>query len=960
MKTHNIYKLSKKILATSNRRALNRSSLWSAVFAASLLTAIFLFLPNISPFKNLLSGNGTVNAAAESINTFAANCTTPQSSWALGGTVCAKASGLPLGGERRFMWVAPDGTVPQVATVDSDPDTDSYTLPLTGAFAQTGRWIVKIVDRRGAGRVSAFFDVVGPGANADLSVTKSGPSQVSPGGTVTYTVTVTNNGPDAAQNVKLDDLVPNGTTYISNAQVSGPPFSCANTVVDGFITTTCTISSLAANATASFTYTYSVNSSAPNGTIIFNEANVSSSTNEVNQFNNSAAAVTLVGNGATCVLNCPADVTQNSDTGQCGAVVNYPAPSGSNCSGVSCSPPSGAFFPLGASTVICTGDTGDPCRFTVTINDTGSHNLVCPGNITTTESPAGSGLATVNYTAPTTSACSGEVITCEPPSGSLFAVGATTVTCTSSAGPTCSFVVTVNTFNGCVINCPASLTIGNDPGQCSATLTYTTPTTSGPCGPVTCTPPSGTILPVGSATITCTDGTTTCTTPVSVLDTEEPMIHCPVNISKPVDAGQCSTTVTYTTPTATDNCSGVGAVTCTPPSGSTFPSGVTEVSCVATDSAGNTGACSFSVTVTETQPPVITCPSNIILPASPDCVVVEYPLPTATDNCPDVAVICTPGPGECFEPGVTVVTCVATDRSGNTATCSFTVQVGSCTLTCPGNITKTTDPNQCGAVVTYAAPSGSSCGTITCSPASGSFFPKGTTTVNCSSATGSTCSFTVTVNDTQAPTINCPANIVTGNTPGQCSAAVTYAVTASDNCPGVGTPACSPASGSVFPLGVTTVSCSVADAGGRTSSCSFTVRVNDTQAPVLTVQTQPLELWPPNHKYVTITVAQRVISASDGCDATVNINSVVIEKVTSDEPGPANNDIVIAANCKSVDLRRERDGGGDGRVYTITFRVRDAAGNTTRATSKVTIPHSNNGNPAVDSGPSYTVTSNCP
>jgi uncharacterized repeat protein (TIGR01451 family) len=960
MKIHNKYKFSGKSLATSSGRSLNKLGLQSAVFAASLLITTFLFLPNLSSFGNLLTGNSTVNAAVESIDTFAANCTTPQSTWTLGGTVCAKGSGLPLGGERRFIWVAPDGTVPQVATVNADPDTDSYTLPLTGHFAQTGRWIVKIVDRRGAGRVSATFDVRSPGANADLSVTKSGPSQVTAGGTVTYTVTVTNNGPDAALNVKLDDLVPNFTTFVSNAQVSGPPFSCANTTVDEITTTSCTISSLAANATASFTFVYHVDSSAGSSTIIFNEATVSSSTNELNQFDNSAAVVTTISNAATCVPNCPSDVTQNSDSGQCGATVNYPAPSGSSCGSISCSPPSGAFFPLGATTVICTGDTGDPCRFIVTINDTGAHNLVCPANITATENPAGSGLATVNYTTPTTSACSGEVITCEPPSGSLFRLGTTTVTCTSSAGPACNFTVTVNQFDGCIINCPANLTISNNPGQCSATLTYTTPTTSGPCGPVTCTPPSGTSLPIGSATITCTDSTgTTCTTAVMVLDTEEPAINCPANITRPVDAGQCSTTVTYTTPTVSDNCSGVGAVTCTPPSGSSFPSGVTEVSCTATDAAGNTGACSFSVTVTETQPPTITCPSNITLPASPDCVAVEYSLPTATDNCPDVAVICVPGPGECFDPGVTTVTCIATDRAGNTATCSFTVQIGSCTLTCPANITVSNAANQCGAAVTYAAPSGTGCGTVTCSPVSGSFFPKGTTTVNCS-ASGSTCSFTVTVNDTQPPTINCPANIVVGNTPGQCSAAVTYAVTASDNCPGSGTPVCSPASGSVFPLGVTTVSCSVADAAGNTSTCSFTVRVNDTQAPVINVQTQPLALWPPNHKYRTVNVTELVISASDGCDPSVNINSVVIEKVTSDEPGPANNDIVIAANCKSVNLRRERDGGGDGRVYTITFRVRDAAGNTTTATAKVTIPHSNNGNPAVDSGISYTVTSSCP
>src|SRR5262249_25308917 len=48
---------------------------------------------------------------------------------------------------------------------------------------------------------------------------------------------------------------------------------------------------------------------------------------------------------------------------------------------------------------------------------------------------------------------------------------------------------------------------------------------------------------------------------------------------------------------------------------------------------------------------------------------------------------------------------------------------GTCTLTCPANINRTNDPNQCGAVVTYPAPTPSgTCGTIVCSPASGSFF----------------------------------------------------------------------------------------------------------------------------------------------------------------------------------------------------------------------------------------------
>ena len=70
----------------------------------------------------------------------------------------------------------------------------------------------------------------------------------------------------------------------------------------------------------------------------------------------------------------------------------------------------------------------------------------------------------------------------------------------------------------------------------------------------------------------------------------------------------------------------------------------------------------------------------------------------------------------------------------------------SCVLTCPANITVSTAPGECGVNVTYPAPSFTgNCGTVTCLPLSGSFFNKGATTVNCTTAAGPSCSFTVTV-----------------------------------------------------------------------------------------------------------------------------------------------------------------------------------------------------------------------
>jgi len=146
-----------------------------------------------------------------------------------------------------------------------------------------------------------------------------------------------------------------------------------------------------------------------------------------------------------------------------------------------------------------------------------------------------------------------------------------------------------------------------------------------------------------------------------------------------------------------------------------------------------------------------------------------------------------------------------------------------------------------------------------------------------------------------------------------------------------------------------------------------TVNVVDTTAPTITLNGQTITLWPPNHKYETVRVTDFVTGASDGCDASVDINDVVISQVTSDEldnsggDGNTTHDIVIASNCKSVQLRSERDGGGNGRVYTITFSVRDTAGHVTTATAKVTVPKSQgNGGAAVDDGPHYTVNGSCP
>lgn len=211
--------------------------------------------------------------------------------------------------------------------------------------------------------------------------------------------------------------------------------------------------------------------------------------------------------------------------------------------------------------------------------------------------------------------------------------------------------------------------------------------------------------------------------------------------------------------------------------------------------------------------------------------------------------------------------------------------------------------------------------------------------------------------ETEVPCVlECPLDITVPNDADECGAVVTYTEPSGESC---GTVTCDHPSGSFFPVGETTVTCT-STAG---PSCSFKITVNDEQAPVITTQNHVL--WSPDHAYRTFNVSDLVTSVSDNCDD-LGISSVVIVKVSSDEPDDANadghtiNDIVIAADCKSVQVRSERRGDSNGRVYVVTLKVTDTSGNVSTATAKISVPHSQNGSPAVDSGPSFTVLSNCP
>jgi hypothetical protein len=166
-----------------------------------------------------------------------------------------------------------------------------------------------------------------------------------------------------------------------------------------------------------------------------------------------------------------------------------------------------------------------------------------------------------------------------------------------------------------------------------------------------------------------------------------------------------------------------------------------------------------------------------------------------------------------------------------------------------------------------------------------------------------------------------------------------FTATAVDAGGGPVTVTCSSESGSVFPIGTTTVTCSSTNQYGNTGSAELAVTVRDTTTPAITAAApSTTSLWPPTHEMVPITIA---VGASDVVDAEPVCS---VTSVSSNEPvsgtgrGDTGPDWTVTG-ALNLNLRAERAGSGSGRVYTIGVTCADRTGNTSTTTVRVTVPH---------------------
>lgn len=332
-------------------------------------------------------------------------------------------------------------------------------------------------------------------------------------------------------------------------------------------------------------------------------------------------------------------------------------------------------------------------------------------------------------------------------------------------------------------------------------------------------------------------------------------------------------------PVAEDNCDGLASVITNIPSGSQFPVGITPVIATATDGAGNTAQCSFTVTVIDRTPPQINCPPPQTLYTT--SIICRAVLPDYTnsenlawDNCGIKKIEQSMAPLSALALGQHNISLIATDLHDNIASCPVQITVIDNVppiIRCKPPITLHTVPGQC-----YAE--------------------GGNLNIENPSVEDNCEQVLVNVNRSDGLALN--AN---------------------------------------YPAGVTIIKWTATDASQNTTSCAQTVTVIDNQPPVIAdISANPYILWPPNHKMKDVEVRY---TSNDNCGVvSCRLEVSSSEPINGTGDGDTDPDWEIIDD-HHVKLRAERATHGDGRIYTITIICTDEQGNETRETVTVRVAH---------------------
>ncbi|MEM7186193.1 MAG: HYR domain-containing protein [Bacteroidota bacterium] len=690
------------------------------------------------------------------------------------------------------------------AAIDGTFDPDNPLSALDGGLA-TGTWTLEVVDDAGgdAGCIHAFSVTV-DWDDAGIPSTDTSPA-------VTGTATATDGC---------------GTTTVTFTDVSVP--GCGNTEV---ITRTWT------------------------------------ATDECGNTSTCDQIITVVDTTPPTVT-CPANITVNNDPGICGAVVNFTIPTGNDTCGMTTTTqtgglPPGATYPVGTTTntFLIEDECGNSttCSFDVTVIDNEPPVAVCQDITIQLDANGDASITAADVDGGSTDNCGIASLAVSPSTFDCSDVGPNPVTLTvtdvNGNVSTCTAIVTVEDnippvavcqditvfldANGMVTITPADVDGGSTDacGIASLAIDVDTFMCDADLGP-------------NDVTLTVTDvngNSSTCVAVVTVVDDIDPMIACPADVAVDTDPGLCSAMVTFPDAIALDNCTVTVAQTGGLPSGSAFPVGVNVVEFTATDSSGNTAVCTFTITVTDNEPPVAVCQDiTIQLDANGMATITASDIDGgSTDNCGIASLDASQTDFDCSDVGPNDVTLTVTDDNGNVSTCIAVVTVEDVTdpVAVCMDITVELDVNGMVTITPGDVDGGSTdaCGiasleldidTFTCADVGENTV---TLTVTDNNGNVSTCTAVVTVEDNLPPDLVCmditveldengfaeilPEDVILNNTD-NCGIETTAIDIFEFTCDDIGTPI----TVTVFSL----------DVNGNLAVCQAEVTVVDLLAPVLT------------------------------------------------------------------------------------------------------------------------------
>jgi hypothetical protein len=275
---------------------------------------------------------------------------------------------------------------------------------------------------------------------------------------------------------------------------------------------------------------------------------------------------------------------------------------------VSCTPAVGTVLGLGGTQVDCTasdqaGNAATQSFEVLVVDSTGPVFTEVPNVFAPAKGPFG---GSAGFAAPVAfDLVDGPVsATCTPGGASIFPIGATNVNCLATDahgnGSSVTFEVIITPIS---IATPGTVFAAakDSTGKRVVFKVTARDELNGRKVKAVCTPPSGTVFPLGDSAVHCAasdgNGASNSTFTISVRDVKPPVIsHMPHPAGVEATSAD-GATVNYRSPDVSDNVDGTDPVICLPPSGSTFPVGKTVVTCVATDVAGNSSRRTFTAVV---------------------------------------------------------------------------------------------------------------------------------------------------------------------------------------------------------------------------------------------------------------------------------------------------------------------------------------------------------------------------